>query len=315
MARAKLFAALAVLVFSSSIGAGVTASAASSNAVSLSPFLQNITITPNDLGQSFKLLLTNRSSNVQELDLTVKDFGSLNDTGGVLVIDTPNDYSQHYGLTSWLRLEADTVVLQPGDSREVLVTVDNRPDLVPGGHYGAVVASVRNLDEQPGNRVAINQQLLSLVLVDKQGGDRYDLKLRSLEQNGNWLHLPSNVKLHFQNPGNVHATPRGRVLLKNPAGQTIAQGIINTESAYILPASFRDLYVKLTPIGQRLPLPGIYHVEVEYRYDGLDKLAHKSYAVRFINLKLYIAIIGLILIAIWLFQRVKKARKNVAKTD
>jgi hypothetical protein len=274
-----------------------------SNAISLSPFLQNITVSESDTTKSFNLELTNHSPNVQELDLTTRDFGSLNDTGGILLKGTTDNYSQHYGLTSWLTLEADTVVLQPGEARTVAVSINNRQDLQPGGHYAAVVASIKSLDDQSGNHVVVNQQLLSLILVDKQGGDHYDLKLTYVEQNGNWLHLPNDIKLRFQNPGNVHVVPRGQVLLKNPAGSVIAKGIINSETAFILPTTLRDLYVRLTPVGHSLPLPGIYHVEVDYRYDGIDLTANKSFAVRFINLKLYTTIILLFGAGIWFARR------------
>ena len=160
---------------------------------------------------------------------------------------------------------------------------------------------------------------MSLLLVTKQGGDHYALKLSGIEQNGNWLHLPDDIKLHFQNPGNVHVTPRGRVLLKNPAGIIVSQGIINSESAYVLPASFRDLYVRLQPVGHALPLPGVYHTEVQYRYDGLNRTASKQYAVRFVNLPLYVGIGALMVGGVVLYRRRAVARatsqKTTAKTE
>jgi hypothetical protein len=309
---ALLALAMVLAVSFSSPALAATQPDTTSNAITLSPFLQNITIQPADATKTFQLALTNHSLSIQELDLATHDFGSLNDSGGVLLVGSKDDYARHYGLTSWLTLETDTVVLGPGESREVQVSVNNRDDLQPGGHYGAVVASVKNLDDQSGNHVVINQQLLSLILVDKQGGDHYNLKLAGVEQNGNWLHLPDDIKLHFQNPGNVHVVPRGRVLLKNPAGTVVAQGIINSDSAYILPASFRDIYVRLSPVGHSLPLPGIYHTEVSYRYDGINQTATKSYAVRFINLKLYLGFAVLIIVGVrygkpWLKKSFKKS--------
>jgi hypothetical protein len=301
---------LGVLLQNTSGISALTPQGTGSNALSLSPFLQNITVSESDTTKSFNLELTNHSPTVQELDLKTRDFGSLNDTGGILLEGSADDYSQHYGLTSWLTLEADTVVLQPGEARSIVVSVNNRQDLQPGGHYAAVVASVKSLDDQSGNKVVVNQQLLSLILVDKQGGDHYDLKLKSVEQNGNWLHLPNDIKLQFQNPGNVHVVPRGQVLLKNPAGSVIAKGIINTETAFVLPATLRDLYVRLTPVGHSLPLPGVYHVEVDYRYDGIDQTANKSFAVRFINLKLYTVIILLVGAGIWFARRRRTSSKT-----
>ncbi len=274
--------------------------------ITLSPFLQQITIGSGDVTKSFTLTITNHTAGLQELNLSARDFGSLNDTGGVL-LEGSSSYTQKYGLTSWMSLATDTVVLQPQESRTVLVSINNRSSLQPGGHYGAVVASVNSLEDQTGNKVVVNQQILSLILVNKVGGEHYDLKLAGMTQNGNWLHLPNTVRLRFQNPGNVHVVPRGVVRLKSPGGTVIAQGIINSESAFILPESYRELYVPLTRTGTALPLPGLYHVAVEYRYDGINRTTTKSFALRFVDLGLYLLALVVILAAAWQIRRRFKA--------
>lgn len=258
--------------------------------ITISPFLQRVTIQSDDIEKNFKVKLTNNTASLQELRMSVRDFGSLNDTGGVL-LEGNSEYVKKYGLTSWLKLSSDTVVLQPKESREVQVTLQNRTSLQPGGHYAAVVASMKSLDEVSGNEVAVNQQLMSLVLANKTGGEQYALKLTDIDQNGNWLKLPSVIKLRFQNPGNVHVVPRGTVLLKSPSGSILAKGVINSESAFVLPETFREIYVPLTKVSNDFPFPGLYKVEVEYRYDGIEKTAHKSQFVRFINLKLWLILL------------------------
>jgi hypothetical protein len=295
--------------------AGVQAAAArnTTGGISLSPFLQNISIQPSDIAKSFNLTITNHTAGLQELDLSTHDFGSLNNTGGILLEGSNSKYGLRYGLTSWLSLGTDTVVLQPNESRAVLVTINNRASLQLGGHYGAVVASVNSLNNQSGNKVVINQQLLSLILVDKVGGDHYDLNLNSATTNGNWLHLPNTARLVFQNPGNVHVVPRGLVKLKSPTGTVIAQGIINSGSAFMLPESFREFYVPLTPIGKAPPLPGLYHIEVDFRYDGINRYAVKNYAVRFIDLGLYVVLAMLAVITWTVRRRRRKAAKKTIK--
>lgn len=302
--KPRLLLSLALAIFTCLLLIPVSAHAASKplTGITLSPFEQQLSIAPDDTTRGFTLNLTNHTNTIQDLKLTARDFGSLNDTGGLLLEGSGN-YTRKYGLSSWLTLSTDTVILEPGESRGVPVTIDNRSSLQPGGHYGAVVVSVNSLDDQSGNRVVINQQLLSLILVNKVGGEHYDLKLKSITQNGNWIHLPSIVRLRFQNPGNVHVVPRGTVKLKSPAGTVLATGVINSESAFVLPESFRELPVPLTPVGKALSLPGVYHIEVDYRYDGLDRVARKSYAVRYINLKLYVSLAAALVILAWLLKR------------
>ncbi len=280
--------------------------------ITLSPFEQQISLAPDDTTKTFNLLLTNNTNNLQELSISARDFGSLNDTGGVL-LEGSKSYTQKYGLTSWLVLGTDTVVLQPGEKRNIPITIENRSSLQPGGHYGAVVVSVTGLNNQKSNQVLINQQLLSLLFVKKIGGEHYDLKLKEVEQNGNWFNLPTTVKLRFQNPGNVHVAPRGLVKLKAPSGKVLAQGIINAESAYILPETFRELYVPLIKVNSSLPLPGAYKVEVDYRYDGLDVVAHKSYLVRYVNLWLGVLVLLIAVTTASIVKGRKKNKKNAAQ--
>ena len=305
------FLLAAVVAATGLLPSAIAIAAAPQQGISLAPFEEEITIQPTDTSKSFDLTLTNHTSHLQELDLKTQDFGSLNDTGGVL-LEGSNSYTQRYGLVSWLSLETDTVILRPGETQSVPITVTNRNSLQPGGHYGAVVASVNSLNDQSGNHVVINQRLLSLILVDKVGGDHFALNLDSVGQNGNWLHLPNDIHLRFQNPGNVHVTPRGIVKLVSPGGTVVAQGLINQGSAFILPESFRDLYVPLKTVAKAPPLPGLYHIEVEFRYDGINRYAVKTYPVRFIDLGLFVvAVIVLIAgIFIWRHYRRRAAKKS-----
>jgi hypothetical protein len=305
----SLFLAGLVLGISFFITPTAQAVAAQPKGISLSPFQQQVSMAPGDVSKSFVLRLTNHTKTVQELRLSPRDFGSLNDSGGVL-LDASKSYTQKYGLASWLTLETDTVVLNPGESREVLVTIDNRTSLRPGGHYGAVATTVTSLIDKADNEVAVNQQLLSLIFVTKLGGAKYDLKLSSMSHNGNWLHLPKTVQLRFQNPGNVHVIPRGEVKLRSPDGTIIARGVINSESAFVLPESFRELYVPLTTVGRAAPLPGLYSVSVEYRYDGLNRTAQKDFKLQFISLGLYVVIIVLLSGAAWFYWHKTRAKKT-----
>ena len=260
--------------------------------ITLSPFIQQLSIAPDDAFKKFNLDVTNHTAAIQELQLSARDFGSLNETGGVL-LEGSKSYNQKYGLTAWLSLGSKSLVLQPQETQTVEVTINNQTTLRPGGHYGAIVASVTNTGTASGNQVALNQQLLSLILLNKVGGEHYDLRLDRVRQNGNWVHLPNEVRLRFRNPGNVHVVPRGLVKLMSPGGTVIAQGIINSESAYVLPESNRELIVPLKTVASALPLPGIYHIETEYRYDGIDRVAYKQFNVHFISFGLYVLAIAI----------------------
>lgn len=281
---------------------------AASQGIAVSPFQQTVTIQTTDTEKTFDITVTNNTPTVQDLSLRAVDFGSLNDTGGLVLEGSDSKYSQRYGLASWMTLGTDTVVLGAGETQTVPITITNRQTLQPGGHYGAVVVKVNSLDDQSGNKVVINQQVLSLVLVDKVGGEKYDLRLVGMTENGNWLHLPTKVQLRFQNPGNVHVLPRGTVELQSPSGTVLSKGIINSESAFVLPESFRTIPVSLTPVAKSFPLPGLYKIVVKYRYEGITASATKRYYIRFINLPAYLFVIVLAM-GVVLYIRKRRTKK------
>jgi len=303
--RNKQLSLVLVLAFAAFFIPAHVAAATVPRGISLSPFEQNITFSPGEAVQSFNLTLTNDTPTVQELDLSVHDFGSLNDTGGI-VIEGSNSYTEHYGLASWISLGTDTVILAPHQSRLIPVTVENRQDLAPGGHYGAVVATVNNLDTNPGNKVVLNQQLVSLILVDKQGGEHYDMRLDSIATNGNWFRLPTTVQLRFQDSGNVQVVPRGIVQLLGPTGGVISQGTINSDSDFVLPETYREIYVPLTVINRADPWPGVYRIRVLYRYDGINVTASRTESVRYLSLGTFIILLILFVI-VWRIVRSRRA--------
>lgn len=275
--------------------------------ITISPFIQKININQNDTKKTYNLNLKNNTPYQKEVDLTVEDFGSLNNTGGVL-LEGSNNYTKKYGLASWITLGTDTVNLGANQSTQVPITIENRSDLTPGGHYGAVIASVNSLKSQSGDSATINQQLLSLIFADKVGGEHFALNLTKVSNDGNWFHYPHTVTLEFQNPGNVEVTPRGIVELQSSSGKIISRGIINQGSGLILPDSFYDMYVPLNKVGSSLPLPGLYKIVVYYRYDQISNYAKKTSYLNFISLGMYLAILGLIVISIISFKFIKKRR-------
>lgn len=287
---------LVAVLFPKQVGAINPKNIKIKNGVSISPFIQNVSLNQNQNEKHFEVTITNKTNSLKEVHLSARDFGSLDETGGLLLEGSGN-YSKKYGLASWLVLGTNTVVLHPKEAKSIPIVINNRSSLQPGGHYAAIVASINAPDTLTGNEVAVNQQLMSLVLVNKNGGESYGLKLADISHNGNWANLPSTVKLRFQNPGNVHIVPRGTVLLKDVKGSIIAKGLINVESSYVLPETFRGIEVPLHKVGNGFRAPGLYKLEVSYRYDEIDKMAQKSQSILFVNMKFWVGVLLLAFLA------------------
>ncbi len=272
------------------------------------------------ISPDYLLQLTNRTETDQNFRLSVADFGSLDEEGGVAFLGQPSSELEHrYGLASWMKLERDAVFVAAGRSVQTKVMIDNRVSLAPGGHYGAVMATAVTDTGQPVKdlRVGIKQVLSSLVLIIKEGGAMSDLRLdRQSAPRGFWR-LPSEVEQRFQNAGNIHLVPRGTLELKDPAGRIVKRAAINEGSQVILPESFRRYRTALVDVA-RPALPGRYTLVSAYRYDGSEDLVTRDTSFWYVGqLVVWIvaaaAFAGALVLAWWLW--IRPQRKNAKKSQ
>jgi hypothetical protein len=237
--------------------------------ITVSPPFQEISFNASSPQDAAIISLTNHDPMPHSFHLTTTDFDSLSEYGGVSFIGTkPNDFSEKYGLASWMSLQSDSLVLSPGQTGKITVTILNKQSLSPGGHYGAILGTLTDLDNS-GNPLLLKPVISSLLLVKKIGGERYDLKLSSTSNNSSPFSPASEVRLRFQNAGNVHVTPRGTIHVTDVLGREVASGTINEDSAVVLPESFRIYPIPLRSEGLAI-LPGTYQVQINYRYDGRE---------------------------------------------
>lgn len=243
--------------------------------VTISPAFQDVSLQPTDAEKTFTFSVTNNTAEPVEFSLSLSDFGSLNETGGVLFVgQQKNTASYRYGLVSWATLEKDRIVVEPKATEKVPVTITNKESMAPGGHYGAIVVTPVQNDADP-SKVTIRQQLTSLLFVKKIGGQVYRMNLQDISVGQHVFSTPKDLTLRFQNSGNVHVVPRGIVTVSDASGRPVKQGIVNDGSAIILPQTFRQVTVPLEGTN-RAWLPGRYTLKVAYRYDGATSLQYKE---------------------------------------
>ncbi|MDP2837692.1 MAG: hypothetical protein Q8O53_00235 [Candidatus Moranbacteria bacterium] len=249
----------------------------------VSPAFQEIVLDQKDKEQDFVVSVSNDTDVSATLYLSVLDFGSLDESGGVAFLGASSDLEKKYSLASWMRLEKDTLTLAQGETGEVRVTIENRDSLGPGGHYGALTFKTGD-DASPdgtGSTISVNQLFTTLVFVKKVGGEIYDLKFNGQEYESNIVKFQDTIRLRLENSGNVHLVPRGIVSVTDPFGRIVGKGIINQESTLILPETLRVYPVRLEKLAMSF-VPGRYTMEIAYRYDGKDDFVTTSLQFDFI---------------------------------
>lgn len=237
--------------------------------IGLSPGIQELVLEEGAESVGFPVTIANLTDSPVNLRLSLLDFGTLDESGGVAFLGRSGQDVTDYGLRQWMRLDKDVLALEPGQTEEVQVTITNQDSLRPGGHYGAVVVSVAGSAEPNGESVAVHPAASTLVLLKKNGGEISQLNLESTFTNSSLINLPKSIELKFKNTGNVHLVPRGTVELFGPTGSKISRSTINETSAFVLPEALR-LFQQELP-GVRQPwLPGKYRLVVTWRFDGRE---------------------------------------------
>lgn len=292
-------------------GQAVAATPRKTGGVTISPAFQDIVLAPNMAAQAYEFVVTNNTSEPYEFSISAVDFGSLDESGGVLFSGQSQRLLNYkYGLSQWVTLERDRIVVEPKSSAKVPITIENKESLAPGGHYGAILISPTRSGERP-TKVEINQVLSSLLFVKKQGGETYRLGLIDYETRTQSLSLPRSVELRFQNAGNVHVVPRGTVSVYDPTGKLVKRGVVNANSAIVLPEAFRKLDVPLESMG-RAWLPGTYRLSIAYRFDGREAEEFREMTFFYVN-GWYVSGLVLILSVAVVFM-IRKIVRRQAKT-
>ena len=271
--------------------------------LSAEPAYQEIEIVANELSVETVITFTNSSDSPQHLEFFAFDFKQTDHFGSLALLEGVADDYPHT-LASFISFNKDSVVIPPKSSEELLVRVENRASLTPGGHYAAVVA--RGVTDTIDEKQKIIPALSALLLVRKTGGERPHLSLTKVDWDTRsaTFTLPKKVTLTFQNDGNVHVIPRGSISVTDVFGTTVAQGTINETSSYVLPGTIRELSTVLKKSRPVLPLTLIsVSVEGYTTIGNIPFTAEQSFL--YIDFW-FLIVLGMIITAVVLHKKIKK---------
>lgn len=244
---------------------------ASEGNFSVSPLFTDILLGTEE-EQSFFLEVGNTTPEPMVFRLSFVDFGSLNESGGIAFLGKGASFQERYGLASWISAEKDVVTVFPQEKERINLTIMNKESLSPGGHYGAVIFRAAKEGENftdANPNVSISPNFTALVFVRKVGGEILDFQYKESIVRSDIFGIPDKISLRFQNKGNTHVTPRGRIEVRDMLGNIVRKGILNEESGRILPESYRLYPISFIPLSKAI-LPGYYRVSGDYRFDGQE---------------------------------------------
>jgi len=224
---------------------------ASEGSIEVDPaYLEKILDQPEQ-EESIVLTYKNHSKKNITLEIFAVDFKQQNERGGISFLGKEAG-SYSYSLSSFLSFESNHLDIEAKKEAKLRISIKNRLDLSPGGHYAAVVARFINESKDENT---ISPALSSLIFMRKVGGERFNLSIKDVDWPKNFLvfDFPSVFEITFQNEGNTHLTPYGRGEIIDISGKLLYKGIINTSSAIVMPESRRIIPIEFKLIEPHSP--------------------------------------------------------------
>lgn len=195
--------------------------------LSISPLKFEFDITTSSSLKE-KIKLTNSWDTPITLYSSKEDFIAWDDSWTPKFVKPENQTQAEYSLSNWIDVEDKNITLAPSESKEIYFSVKVPQNAEPGWHYAAIFFS-------PGtpswSQVTVVQRLWVLVLVNVPGEVNIAWNVNSFkvwktsekifEETQNFSDFPITFQTLFQNDGNIHLKPTGKITITDENGEVL----------------------------------------------------------------------------------------------
>lgn len=196
--------------------------------------------------------------------------------GGSETVTFSDATNTTYSLAQNISFAKNEITVANGEKISVPVTITIPQNAEPGGRYGAVLVKAIPSGNASGASVSSQIGVLFFVRVAGDTGAKASLKKFGTKNNA-YLFASGDVPLQitFENLGNVHVNPYGKISIRNMFGKTIDE--IKLDPWFVLPNSVRTRDVEWKMSGTF----GVYRavLEVNRGYENIVESASVSFVV------------------------------------
>ncbi len=290
------------------------------NGIKVSPVRTDLTINAGE-SKTVTLSVQNITTTSADFQAIINDFVPNGEEGQPALILDADKFAPSHSLKRYIASVPNTNI-PAGQSRDIKVTINVPKDAAGGGYYGAVRFTPAGSAGE--KNVTLSASVGSLILVKVPGDIKEDTVISSFDVRkgeqgvGGSSFFTTNKNLfsvvRFQNRGNTHEQPYGKVrLLKG--SKVLQETEINNKDpkGNVLPDSVRRFDTKLDKVGAF----GKYTVEGNFGYGTNGQLLTAKTTFWVIPLALIVgilvAIILIVALAIWVPKAVKNYNRNVIR--
>lgn len=291
------------------------------SAITVSPVLFDESMDPGQ-GKQGVIRVQNDTNQTQTYYASTQNFVGKGEEGQQEFLTE----EQETGLASWIKLERQSVMLEPGKASDIKWTVSVPQNAEPGGHYAAVFFAMQPKDDK-GSSVGIGGRTGILFLVNVSGNIRESAQIESFkvmdssdtnkaEETSFINHLPAYFETRVKNTGSVHLRPEGEITIKNMFGSEVGKIQANPANGRVLPDGIRKYRTMYGPkdevvgdgfwSGLMREWKGLgfgkYTAELNAKYGNQNQPLAASLTFWIIPWRLAVAILGLLVMLVVLLK-------------
>lgn len=189
--------------------------------------------TPGEV-QTHAVGITNLSKSTQTYYLYKRDIIGV-EPGGVPVFADENQEKTGFELSEWVSLDVEELTLNPGEEKQVQITITVPESATPGSHFGGVFVSMQPPRlRQTG--AAVGYEVANIISIRVAGDAVENAQIRSFSTD-NFIYGKSVVDFtaRIENKGTVLVRPIGPLEIYNMFGKRVAIMTLNESKKGVFP--------------------------------------------------------------------------------
>lgn len=183
--------------------------------------------------------VTSRLQGTERFRLDTEDFtGSKNEAEAVVLL--PDERSP-FSFQENLEPEIRTFTLDFGEQIAIPIKIKIPANASPGGYYASVLVSNVSENSTTNGSAKIVSRVGALFFVRVNGSAKEEGSLNDFRIKGSKSLIygegPLTFQILFENKGNIHLTPYGKIRIKNSIGKVVSE--LPVEAYFALPQAMR----------------------------------------------------------------------------
>ena len=203
------------------------------DALGVKPFLNDIVMEAGSVHE-FTIEVSNQESFIELITFRAQAFEAGNIEGVPEFINNENALP-----VRWFKVPSNEIVLEPGETKLIPISITTPPDAQPGGYYAAVFAKTRPAENAT---IGNSNEVGVLHFITIEGEMRTTREISEFNaQPKTIVGFPVELSFSMNNTGSIHTTPQGIISITNLFTKTKHVVTVNDDLNKVLPRSHRTI--------------------------------------------------------------------------